>query len=122
MEFLALSRLSHPLMTVRAFECDEWAKTEQFDKILNGTYEKTDAESIFELTSVADKGEEEELDKKLKPKFEFPKFMKKAKDAEEETLTSTSIPDEIRKYKELFDEGIITEEEFSAKKKQLLGL
>lgn len=34
----------------------------------------------------------------------------------------TSNADEIKKYKELFDEGIITLEEFEAKKKQLLGL
>lgn len=30
--------------------------------------------------------------------------------------------DELKKYKELYDEGIITKEEFEAKKKQLLGL
>ena len=30
--------------------------------------------------------------------------------------------DEIKKYAELKDRGIITEEEFNAKKKQLLGL
>ena len=30
--------------------------------------------------------------------------------------------EEIRKYKELFDEGILTEEEFKAKKAQLLGI
>lgn len=30
--------------------------------------------------------------------------------------------DEIKKYKELFDSGAITEEEYNAKKKQLLGL
>lgn len=35
---------------------------------------------------------------------------------------SSSAADEIRKYKELLDEGIITEEEFEQKKKQLLGL
>lgn len=29
---------------------------------------------------------------------------------------------ELRKYKELFDSGVITQEEFSAKKKQLLGI
>lgn len=34
----------------------------------------------------------------------------------------TSAADEIRKYKELLDEGIITAEEFEQKKKQLLGL
>ncbi|GEM_PF-6044492 len=38
----------------------------------------------------------------------------------------SSVPisnaDEILKYKNLMDEGIITKEEFEAKKKQLLGL
>ena len=34
----------------------------------------------------------------------------------------SSGADEIRKFKELMDEGIITPEEFEAKKKQLLGL
>ena len=33
-----------------------------------------------------------------------------------------SNADELKKYKELFDSGIITQEEFNAKKKQLLGL
>ena len=30
--------------------------------------------------------------------------------------------EEIKKYKELLDAGILTEEEFAAKKRQLLGL
>ena len=34
----------------------------------------------------------------------------------------TSSADELKKYKELLDQGVITEEEFEAKKKQLLGL
>ena len=38
------------------------------------------------------------------------------------TNTDRSPFDVIRKYKELLDEGIITQEEFDAKKKQLLGL
>lgn len=33
-----------------------------------------------------------------------------------------SPADEIRKYKKLFDDGVITQEEFEQKKKQLLGL
>lgn len=33
-----------------------------------------------------------------------------------------SSADELKKYKDLFDQGIITEEEFNTKKKQLLGL
>ncbi|MCQ4637144.1 SHOCT domain-containing protein [Anaerovorax odorimutans] len=44
----------------------------------------------------------------------------------EETNTvkviQTSSADEIRKYKELMDDGIISQEEFEAKKKELLGL
>ena len=34
----------------------------------------------------------------------------------------TSNADELKKYKELLDSGVITQEEFDAKKKQLLGL
>lgn len=34
----------------------------------------------------------------------------------------TSAADELRKYKELLDDGIISQEEFDQKKKQLLGL
>ena len=33
-----------------------------------------------------------------------------------------SVPDELKKYNELFQQGIITQEEYEAKKKQLLGL
>ena len=42
-----------------------------------------------------------------------------------QTITSTqqiSGVDEIMKYKELLDKGIISQEEFDLKKKQLLGL
>lgn len=37
-------------------------------------------------------------------------------------VTSSSSADEIKKFKELYDSGIITEDEFDQKKKQLLGL
>ena len=33
-----------------------------------------------------------------------------------------SSADEIKKFKDLLDSGVITQEEFDAKKKQLLGL
>ncbi len=38
------------------------------------------------------------------------------------TSVSFSVADEIKKFKELLDLGILTQEEFDAKKKQLLGL
>lgn len=37
-------------------------------------------------------------------------------------ISSTSDPDIIRKYKQLWDDGIITKDEFDAKKRELLGL
>lgn len=46
--------------------------------------------------------------------------------AKQETVVkqefSQSNADELKKYKDLLDSGVITEEEFNAKKKQLLGL
>ena len=39
-----------------------------------------------------------------------------------ENVIATSNADELKKFKELLDDGIITQEEFDAKKKQLLGL
>lgn len=38
------------------------------------------------------------------------------------TVAASSPADELKKFKELLDSGIITEEEFNAKKKELLGL
>ena len=33
-----------------------------------------------------------------------------------------SAADELKKYKDLLDAGVITQEEFDAKKKQLMGM
>lgn len=37
-------------------------------------------------------------------------------------VSGQSVADELKKYKELFDQGVLTEEEFAAKKEQLLKL
>lgn len=42
--------------------------------------------------------------------------------SDESSSVQVSSADEIRKFKELLDDGIITEEEFNTKKKELLGL
>lgn len=39
-----------------------------------------------------------------------------------QVVQKTSAADELKKFKELLDMGVITQEEFDAKKKQLLGL
>jgi hypothetical protein len=44
------------------------------------------------------------------------------KETKSESVSSNSSADEIAKYKALLDSGAITQEEFDAKKKQLLGL
>ena len=46
----------------------------------------------------------------------------KASIKQEDSRTEMSATEEIRKYKALADDGIITQEEFEAKKKQLLGI
>ncbi|MBQ2940785.1 MAG: SHOCT domain-containing protein [Clostridia bacterium] len=53
--------------------------------------------------------------------------MQRQEDAKKQIVSSpvaesTSNADELKKYKELLDSGVITQEEFDAKKKQLLGL
>ena len=49
---------------------------------------------------------------------------KESKKTESATMItqSTSNAEELAKFKKLFDDGIITQEEFDAKKKELLGL
>ena len=41
---------------------------------------------------------------------------------EKASVNSIGAADELKKYKDLLDQGIITQEEFDAKKKQILGL
>lgn len=52
---------------------------------------------------------------------EFKKLSEKAKDPTS-SVSALSTADELKKFKELLDNGAITQEEFDAKKKQLLGL
>ncbi len=44
------------------------------------------------------------------------------KKVESTSIIASSTVDELKKYKELLDSGIITQEEFDIKKKQILGL
>lgn len=46
----------------------------------------------------------------------------KAKEVAPVTIAQSDEADQLRKYKDLLDSGVITQEEFDAKKKQLLGL
>ncbi len=52
----------------------------------------------------------------------FKQFKINFKEFNTEVFNMTSSADELKKYSELKDQGIITEEEFQAKKKKLLDL
>lgn len=133
LEFFALRYETHPFMSVRTLECEEWGKSEKFNSILNGTYVPESGSEAMEKPEEIFDNVDKELQSDGMPspraekgKFDFLKFGKKQKEdnitVEERKGISVSVPDEIRKYKELLDEGIITQEEFDAKKKQLLNL
>lgn len=48
--------------------------------------------------------------------------VKECKKQKSGQTAAVSAADELKKFKELLDSGVITQEEFDAKKKQLLGL
>ena len=52
----------------------------------------------------------------------FDKLKFNLKQFNNEVFNTTSNADELKKYADLRDQGIITEEEFQAKKKKLLDL
>lgn len=135
LEFLVLSSKDHPLLTVRALECSEWVETDQYKRLLDGSYL---LEGNTSSDNETDNGceHEDSFEKEMKEnkktfsqRFSSPfrKNGKKKNDSDpqlevEALPTTMATPDEIRKYKELWDDGIITKEEFEAKKRQLLDL
>jgi len=126
LEFLFLRNKDHPLMTVRAIECQEWGESEEYKRILDGSYLLESIEETDDTTLVDLDNKELENGEPEKATFSIPLFRKKKSTEQGEKLESkqgvASTPDEIRKYKELLDDGIITEEEFTLKKKQLLNI
>lgn len=68
-------------------------------------------------------GKAKELAKEMEKVNEYiQECLRLSKTAPVQQAQSISSADEIKKYKGLLDDGIITQEEFEAKKKQLLGL
>ena len=49
-------------------------------------------------------------------------FKEAQKNMNQPIASASSAADEIKKFKELLDSDVITQEEFDAKKKRLLGL
>ena len=61
LEFYMLANATHPFMAVRALECTEWAESDQYRQILDGTYipsepEKTEENKpLFDLDNLVHK-------------------------------------------------------------------
>lgn len=72
------------------------------------------------INEIREASEREEL---RKQEYEAAKREQQAeREQQERRLSAEAVTDAILKYKQLLDMGAITEEEFSAKKKQLLGI
>ena len=82
-----------------------------------------DIEKITVILKVLTAATEEcENNKLLQTKEKAEKAPKNKSNKENKLNTSFSGADEIRKYKQLMDEGIITEEQFEKKKLDILGM
>ena len=53
---------------------------------------------------------------------EFKKKIEELQQVQSQPINNISVADEIKKYKDLLDQGILTQEEFDKKKKQLLDI
>ena len=69
---------------------------------------KVDNDALYEVEDYIRKKFEEAREKKNNPTYT--------------TVAAPSSADELLKFKQLLDSGVITQDEFDAKKKQLLGL
>ncbi len=145
LEFALLSGASHPLMAVRALECGEWAVSDRFRDLLTGKLPAPEALPPQSAGPAPD-GQPADSAQEDKPQggnaFDLMGFLRKqipdglipnglfqkgGKAPETPPDAGPAAPagtaaEEIAQYKALMDAGIITPEEFAAKKKQLLGL
>ncbi len=119
LEFISLSAATHPLMAVRATECGVWAQSEQFSRILNNIPDPVEAKPAEE---VADRGTEPQEAEQPFDFFSFlrPKQPEKAPEAAPQAVDA-DLENELRWYQKMVEEGLITQEQYDEKKKELLG-
>ena len=124
LEFFFMLDKDHPLTAVRTLEISEWSNSDIYKKILDGTVSDDDIEEVKSNETEDAISENPKISKKKK--FELPIVLKKETQSKEESFresdSTNSTVLELREYKALLDEGIITQEEFDIKKKELLGL
>ena len=123
---------SHPLLAVRAAECGEWEKREQYSRIVNNIPDDVTA------TAEPEQPQPEEdpartVEQKITEAFDgLFGFLKKDQNTEtndtptetespEETQKAEEIANELRWYKKMVEEGLITKEQYDRKERELLG-
>ena len=119
LEFMVLRDQSHPLTAVRATECAEWAGSDQFRRILNdipdpaGAKPQAGTDDPEPVTGEA--AGWPDLFGLLRPKKQEDD---RPGDRGGETPEAAG---ELRWYKKMADEGLITQEQYEQMKKELLG-
>ena len=137
LEFLILSGASHPLMAVRATECAAWAGSDAYYRIMYGlpAPEQPKPANALNLKNLiaqtVDQKESGTEQKKVDP-LEFLNFLRPKKTDKTDGDASVFAPDdisadngesvyqELQWYKRMLDEGLLTQEEFEQKKRDLL--
>ena len=134
LEFMVLSQASHPLLAVRAAECGEWERSEQYSRIIsNLPDDNTDIPETQQTQPEEDPART--VEQKITEAFDgLFGFLKKdqqegtndtAQDTEtespEETQKAEEIANELRWYRKMVEEGLITKEQYDRKERELLG-
>ena len=151
LEFMVLSQATHPLMAVRAAECGAWEKSEQFRRIINNLpEEETNEEQDLEPEQEPQEAPAEDnpgktVEQKISEAFDsLFGFLNKNQgtDSTEDPTQSTNEPsetvntqnetpeqkkqaeetaNELRWYRKMVEEGLITREQYERKERELLG-
>lgn len=74
------------------------------------------------MSAVKDENSITFVKKELAKARELVELIESKRHSESSSISPSSSADELLKFKELLDAGVLTQEEFDAKKKQLLGL
>ncbi|MBR3120658.1 DUF4429 domain-containing protein [Oceanobacillus profundus] len=74
------------------------------------------------LDAVKDENTITFLKKELDQAIELKNLLETLQNEDNSVITKSSDAEELIKYKQLLDDGILTQDEFDAKKKQILGL
>lgn len=110
---------SIPIKSITAIQFKEPGFTTGYIQFAYSGSSETKGGSI---SAVKDENSVTFAKKELSQAKELVDLIESYRHTESTSTSSISAADELKKYKELLDDGILTQEEFDAKKKQLLNI